>query len=849
MSSTRGPGASRVRLAAGPALRWAPRLLLAVLVVAGAFGVVAGNGAGAAARSVSLEDSSAWLLSPTIGETELVDGNTGAVITHVALGAGQLVGAQSGADEVVADTGSGTVRRVDGANYRVSAGVRAGRPGEPLTVYPTKSTLFIANRTTGLVTAADPARLTTRYTASLSARMPADGVVTDGTNGLWAIDATTGDLAHVEPSGTTIRRRAVDPADTRLVTAAGRPVAVDLAAGRAVRITASGADGPAACVDTAAGDTTVSVVPATSADQVYVTSGRRGVLLISDLATGRCGRAIDLGVAGHRLGQAVETAQRLFVPDYTTGQVIVADLASGRIVASPTVLPAATLFELTSQGSTTFFNDPSTARAGIISLDGTVRAVQKYDPANSGSSAGGPSGPSDGPDPLTATDGGGPTGSVTPGPTPTATLTRRPNVEPPNSGSTVGPGPATTVAPVPGGQTPATAAPGARIEVSAARARTGDPLTLHAVLVGANGQASDARIISTAWTFGDGATGAGVQVSHAWAAAGTYQVSAAIRLRDGTSTAASTVITVTAQAPPVSTPSTTPVSPPSSSTPRPPTSTTPTTPTTPTAKPKAALFAQQSTPSSGQQVPLEVAADATGSSGSGALRYTFDFGDGTAVVGPQAGVTARHDYAATGTYPVRLTVTDATGATDTVENSVLVEPAGAAWVDVHPDADQGPPLTATADASASSGTGTLHYTFGFGDGTASVGPQTGATVTHTYTAPGQYALNVTVTDAVGGKYVNSSEVVVDPVWTVTPSSGPAPLTVEAQVVASQAGATYDWGFGDGTPGTGWQTASTATHTYTAPGTYEVFLEFQYAGGAFGTRTTNVTVTGPPASPG
>ncbi|ADP78635.1 PKD domain-containing protein [Pseudofrankia inefficax] len=845
MSGTSGLGASRVRHAAGPALRWAPRLLLAVLVLAGACAVIAGNGAGAAARSVSLEDSAAWLLSPTIGETELVDGNTGAVITRVTLGAGQLAGAQSGADEVVADTGGGTVRRVDGATYRVSAAVRPGRPGEPLTVYPTKSTLFIANRTTGLVTAADPERLTTRYTASLSARMPVGGVAADGNTGLWAIDATTGDLAHVGPSGTTIRRHAVDPAHTQLVTAAGRAVAVDLTAGRAVTITASGGGGPAACVDTAVGDTTVSVVPATSAEQVYVTSGQRGVLLISDLATGRCGRAIDLGVAGHRLGQAVETARRLFVPDYTTGQVIVADLASGRVIASPTVLPPGTLFELASQGSITFFNDPSTARAGIISLDGTVRAVQKYDAANPGSSAGGhsgSSGPSGGSDPLTAADVSGPTGPVTPGPTPTPTtpVTGRSSVQPSNGPATVG-GSLQTAVPL-DGRTPAAAAPGARIEVSAPRARMADPLTLHAVLVGANGQVSDARITSTAWTFGDGATGGGVRVSHAWAAAGTYQVGAAIRLRDGTSTAASTVITITAQAPPITGPSTTPVSPPPSSRP-----TTP--PTTPAAKPKAALFAQQSTPSSGQQVPLEVAADATGSSGSGALRYTFDFGDGTAAVGPQAGVTARHDYAATGTYPVRLTVTDATGATDAVEESVLVAPAGAAWVDVRPDSGQGPPLTATADASASSGTGTLHYTFSFGDGSASVGPQTGATVTHTYTAPGQYALSVTVTDAVGGKYVNSSDVVVDPVWTVTPSSGPAPLTVEAQVVASQAGATYDWGFGDGTPGTGWQTAPTATHTYTAPGTYQVFLEFQYASGAFGTRTMNVTVTGPAAAPG
>ncbi|WP_045876436.1 PKD domain-containing protein [Pseudofrankia sp. DC12] len=49
------------------------------------------------------------------------------------------------------------------------------------------------------------------------------------------------------------------------------------------------------------------------------------------------------------------------------------------------------------------------------------------------------------------------------------------------------------------------------------------------------------------------------------------------------------------------------------------------------------------------QVELEVTADASGSSGSGTLRYTFDFGDGAATFGPQTGGTAKHSYTATGT--------------------------------------------------------------------------------------------------------------------------------------------------------------------------------------------------------
>ena len=61
-----------------------------------------------------------------------------------------------------------------------------------------------------------------------------------------------------------------------------------------------------------------------------------------------------------------------------------------------------------------------------------------------------------------------------------------------------------------------------------------------------------------------------------------------------------------------------------------------------------------------------VVADARGSNDAdtaGIVSYTYDFGDGT-VVGPQAGATATHAYAATGTYHVTVTVTDANGLTD-----------------------------------------------------------------------------------------------------------------------------------------------------------------------------------------
>jgi hypothetical protein len=141
------------------------------------------------------------------------------------------------------------------------------------------------------------------------------------------VDAASGALERVDLSGTRVEPRAVDPPHTLLTTAGGRPVAVDLTARRAWVLGAGGIAGAGACVDSAVGDTTVSVVGSSTAPLLYLTSGRRGLLLLTDLRTGDCGTAIDLGVRGHSLGQPREADGRVFVPDLTTGRVLVVDVA------------------------------------------------------------------------------------------------------------------------------------------------------------------------------------------------------------------------------------------------------------------------------------------------------------------------------------------------------------------------------------------------------------------------------------------------------------------------------------------------------------------------------------------
>ncbi len=123
------------------------------------------------------------------------------------------------------------------------------------------------------------------------------------------------------------------------------------------------------------------------------------------------------------------------------------------------------------------------------------------------------------------------------------------------------------------------------------------------------------------------------------------------------------------------------------------------------------------------------------------------------MVGPQAGATAAHTYAAAGVYTVTVTVTDSAGLSSTASSQVTVgasDQPPAASVSVSPSSGA-PPLLVTADASASTDTDATPistYRFDFGDGTV-VGPQAGATAAHTYAAAGVYTVTVTVTDSAG----------------------------------------------------------------------------------------------------
>ena len=219
--------------------------------------------------------------------------------------------------------------------------------------------------------------------------------------------------------------------------------------------------------------------------------------------------------------------------------------------------------------------------------------------------------------------------------------------------------------------------------------------------------------------------------------------------------------------------------------------------------------------------------------------YAWTFGDGTT----GSSVTASHMYAAGGSYTVTLAVTDSGNAASQTTHVVTVTAPNAPPVASFTSACNA--LTCSFNASGSSDPdGTIaSYAWSFGDGTT----DSGVTVGHTYAAGGTYTVTLTVTDngAATGQTVGTVTVVAPnapPVTSFTSACSALTCNFNASGSSDPDGTitSYAWTFGDGTTGSG----ATASHTYTAGGTYTVTLTVTDNGAATGTTSQGVTVAPP-----
>lgn len=293
------------------------------------------------------------------------------------------------------------------------------------------------------------------------------------------------------------------------------------------------------------------------------------------------------------------------------------------------------------------------------------------------------------------------------------------------------------------------------------------------------------------WDFGDGNTSTVQNPTHAYASAGTYTVQLTVTDANGvTQASVSHLIGISA---PVVT----------------------------------ASFTQVTT-------HLSVALTDTSTDTGGTITsWLWNFGDGqtSTLQNPT------HLYPTTGSYTVKLTVTDADGVTSS-SSSVIVSPM-APPIAANFTFAYGPDGMAVSftDTSTDAGSSIASWAWDFGDGT---GTSTVRNPTYTYTVAGAHTVTLTITDADGETTSVKSETVtpVDTQVAAAFTSAVAGLSVNFTDTSTVTGGTitsWAWTFGDGQS----STQENPTHAYASAGTYTVQLTVMDS-----TGTANSTITHP-----
>ncbi|MCE7005770.1 PKD domain-containing protein [Kibdelosporangium philippinense] len=486
---------------------------LAVVAALAVTGVVL-FGEGSPAQDTRLLSGAAWLASGKVGQVTLLDGMTAEVSAQVqvAPSGNSLAVVQQGTTAYAVDRSAGTIRRIDGATFDVS------QPETPiadasrdLTVIPGRTALYTVDNRRGILADTDPRTLQRRgEMISVADKLTAGTAAVDDEGVFWSIDPATGKVARVHDGQRSLHDVA-EPGESLITLANGHPVVIDRKGARAISLSST----TASVVDTIQLDVRPDDVLRASGsphnERLYVVH-KRGVLTVCDLLESDCSKVVPLA-GDSDFGAPVESDNRLFVPNYATGEVWIIDLQRSAVLAKPKVLDTGSTFQLLTKDSVVFYNDLMSEKAGVIQLDGTVTPTAKYDPKN----------PARG---VTTPVTGGPGTQQ-----PTKPATAKPGTDKPTpSRQTDQPGQRT------GADKPKSQL---KISMSDVSPIVGQPIELRVQSLSGD-QPTEAQ-----WMFGDGASGDGATTSHKWAAANTYQV--AVKARIGTEEVATSVpVTVSA---------------------------------------------------------------------------------------------------------------------------------------------------------------------------------------------------------------------------------------------------------------------------------------------------------------
>ncbi len=451
-----------------------PRRLAAVAAAVLAIALVAAaavTGTGLPRSVADLRDVGAWLADSALGSVTHAEGTSGkpdAMITLTAARGDQLRIVQSGDVVLVQDTRTGRVYRIDPAQLTVTQSATYGTAA--IQVVASAADAYIVAPAAGLAQRIDPATLSTiGAPLRLGTRIGSAVITAQGT--LWLALPARGEIVPVRAGVPGAAIPVAKPRDSLGLTLTGNQLVVTDST--AATMTIIGSSGGSQTVALPAAVTRsprpVPLVPASAPGHIVpVLVPAMNQLIIVNTATGRPA-AVTLGVAAtDRLESPQPFGQRVYIPDESTGSLIVYDTASGRLLPPVVVTGRPGALDVFVNDGMLWANDPDGSAAVAVNAAGSARAIGKYQPQLPG---GRPQrGPSRRPVIMSSVAGGGPGSTPRPGrgqgkghgPSPSASLAP-PAIPSPAGPSPAGPspaGPSPVTPPGPPGAPTATSGPG-----------------------------------------------------------------------------------------------------------------------------------------------------------------------------------------------------------------------------------------------------------------------------------------------------------------------------------------------------------------------------------------------------
>ena len=344
-------------------------------------------GVGMASAKYHLADVGGWLTSDKKGELVHVNGLSGKVDGKVTLSGSTghpMKVIQQGGVVLIVDEVTGVVSRVDparlnvvqGASYRGAAGMQ---------VVSGSGSAYALDQKKGSVQRLDPMTLATMGGA-LSLTGPLGASAIDATSALWVPVPANGQAASVrggqaaQPVGIG---RAGD--DLALTIAAGAPVITDFTSAQSVILGKNGTQVKVRLPSSVAQAPKGSVLAPGSTDGQIVPLLAGGSLVVLNSGTGSLSSVALKLPPRHRLAAPQALGQKVYIPDQSTGSLLVYDSATNRMAQQVPVTGRPGQLDAFVKDGLLWVNGPDSAKAVVIDGAGGHKPIQKYSPDVPGS--------------------------------------------------------------------------------------------------------------------------------------------------------------------------------------------------------------------------------------------------------------------------------------------------------------------------------------------------------------------------------------------------------------------------------------------------------------------------------